>query len=48
MPKNKYEIREATEEDAVALAPKLRQADLDEIKASTDLSPLFFFLPGSL
>lgn len=35
MVEHTYEIREATWRDAVELAPKLRQADLDEIKAAS-------------
>lgn len=31
--KHTYEIREATEEDAIDLAPRIRQADLDEVAA---------------
>jgi len=40
MSKHKYEMRDATKRDAVDLAPRLRQADLDEIKACSDRDPL--------
>ncbi len=37
MAKHIYEIREATIEDAHELAPKVRQADLDEIEAASGM-----------
>ncbi len=40
MTKHIYEIRGATIEDAHELAPKVRQADLDEIEAASDSEPL--------
>lgn len=40
MPKHVYEIRNATEEDAICLAENLREADVEEVKASVDLPPL--------
>lgn len=40
MSKHKYSTRIAEEEDAIYLAPKLRQADIDEIKAASGMEPL--------
>jgi len=40
MPKHTYKVRDATEADAEELGPKLRQADIDELKASSDIDPL--------
>ena len=40
MLKYKYSVRAATKEDAISLAPRLRQADVDEIKAASDRDPL--------
>jgi hypothetical protein len=34
-----YQIRRATEADAISLAPRLREADLEELQASGDHDP---------
>lgn len=34
------EIRKATQDDAISLAPRLKQADVDEVMASSGLNPL--------
>lgn len=39
MGKHVYEVRDATLEDAKELAPRLRQADLDEVRAACDHGP---------
>ena len=40
MPKHKYITRAATVADAEHLAPRLRQADIDEVEAATGSDPL--------